>query len=68
MAPACGAPILVTTGNSQPCAVKAMIGGMGNEPAGFGGLLRRFRIAAGLSQEALAERAGLSMDAIAALE
>ena len=37
-------------------------------PAGFGTLLRRFRVAAGLSQEALAERAGLSADAIAALE
>jgi predicted ATPase/DNA-binding XRE family transcriptional regulator len=34
----------------------------------FGGLLRRFRLAAGFSQEALAERAGLSADAIAALE
>ena len=37
-------------------------------PAGFGALLRRFRVTAGLSQEALAERAGLSADAIAALE
>ncbi len=37
-------------------------------PAGFGALLRRFRVMAGLSQEALAERAGLSADAIAALE
>ena len=37
-------------------------------PAGFGTLLRRFRVAAGLSQEALAEQAGLSADAIAALE
>ncbi|MEV4262088.1 tetratricopeptide repeat protein [Kribbella sp. NPDC049584] len=36
--------------------------------AGFGGLLRRHRREAGLSQEALAERAGLSVDAIAALE
>jgi predicted ATPase/transcriptional regulator with XRE-family HTH domain len=35
---------------------------------GFGGLLRRFRIAAGYSQEALAERAGLSVDGVAALE
>jgi transcriptional regulator with XRE-family HTH domain len=35
---------------------------------GFGGLLRRLRIAAGYSQEALAERAGLSADAVAALE
>jgi len=42
---------------------------MGDEPpSGFGSLLRRFRVTAGLSQEALAERAGLSTDAIAALE
>jgi predicted ATPase/DNA-binding XRE family transcriptional regulator len=34
----------------------------------FGGLLRRFRLAAGLSQEGLADRAGLSADAVAALE
>ncbi|TDC14665.1 ATP-binding protein [Kribbella albertanoniae] len=36
--------------------------------AGFGGLLRRHRRDAGLSQEGLAELAGLSVDAIAALE
>ncbi|MEV6268475.1 tetratricopeptide repeat protein [Kribbella sp. NPDC051936] len=36
--------------------------------AGFGGLLRRHRREAGLSQEKLAELAGLSVDAIAALE
>src|SRR5436305_4391258 len=34
----------------------------------FGALLRRYRRAASLSQEALAERAGLSMAAISALE
>jgi transcriptional regulator with XRE-family HTH domain len=34
----------------------------------FGSLLRGARVAAGLSQEALAERAGLSSDAVAALE
>ncbi|MGH3098206.1 MAG: ATP-binding protein [Streptosporangiales bacterium] len=34
----------------------------------FGELLRRFRLAAGLSQQALGERSGLSVDAIAALE
>ena len=39
-----------------------------NEPDSFGGLLRRARVAAGLSQEALAGRAGLSVDGIAALE
>ena len=37
-------------------------------PPTFGVLLRRARWAAGLSQEALAERAGLSVDAISALE
>ena len=42
-----------------------MLHGPGAE---FGGLLRRFRLAAGFSQEALAERAGLSADAVAALE
>ena len=35
---------------------------------GFGPLLRRLRAAAGFSQAALAERAGLSVDAVAALE
>ena len=34
----------------------------------FGEQLRRFRVAAGLSQEALAERSGLSVQAIGALE
>ena len=34
----------------------------------FGERLRRLRVAAGLSQEALAERAGLSVQAIGALE
>jgi predicted ATPase/DNA-binding XRE family transcriptional regulator len=55
----------------------AMISGVGNSRGdapgaaartGFGAALRRFRLAAGLSQEALAERSGLSADAIAALE
>ena len=39
-----------------------------DESDGFGGLLRRARVAAGLSQQALAERAGLSVDGVAALE
>jgi class 3 adenylate cyclase len=34
----------------------------------FGALLKRYRVAAGLTQEALAERAGLSADAISTLE
>src|SRR5947209_16430817 len=37
-------------------------------PPTFGELLRRHRVAAGLSQEALAERTGLSVDAIGLLE
>ena len=37
-------------------------------PPQFGELLRQFRLTATLSQEALAERAGLSVDAIRALE
>ena len=36
--------------------------------ADFGALLRRYRLAAGLTQEALAERAGVSLDGISALE
>ena len=38
------------------------------EGAAFGALLKRHRLAASLSQEALAERAGLSANAVAALE
>ena len=37
-------------------------------PGSFGALLRRYRIAAGLTQEALADRAGLSVRGIADLE
>jgi transcriptional regulator with XRE-family HTH domain len=37
-------------------------------PQGFGELLRRYRVAAGLSQEALAERSGLSPHGISDLE
>lgn len=37
-------------------------------PEAFGQLLRRYRVAAGLSQEALAERAGLSAHGISDLE
>ena len=39
-----------------------------SETETFGVLLRRYRLAASLSQEALGERAGLSANAIAALE
>ena len=42
---------------------------MDTTPQGrFGTLLKRYRIAAGLAQEALAERAGLSAEAVSALE
>ncbi len=37
-------------------------------PRSFGDLLRRYRVAAGLTQEELAERAGLSRRAVGALE
>src|SRR5438874_10161880 len=37
-------------------------------PAPFGGLLRRLRLRAALTQEELAERSGLSVEAISALE
>jgi tetratricopeptide (TPR) repeat protein/transcriptional regulator with XRE-family HTH domain len=40
----------------------------GREQPGFGALLKRYRLAAGLSQEALAERARLSARAISAYE
>lgn len=43
------------------------MGAMGDRQA-FGALLRRYRHAVGLSQEALAERAGLTAQAISALE
>jgi transcriptional regulator with XRE-family HTH domain len=39
-----------------------------NEPQAFGALLRRHRVAAGLTQERLAERAGLSVRGLADLE
>ena len=38
------------------------------EPVAFGPLLRRARLAAGLTQDALAERAGLSVRGVQALE
>jgi transcriptional regulator with XRE-family HTH domain len=38
------------------------------DDATFGDLLRQFRLAAGLTQEALAERAGVSSDAVSTLE
>jgi transcriptional regulator with XRE-family HTH domain len=41
---------------------------MSADPVSFGDLLRRLRSAAGLSQEALAERAGLSRNGISDLE
>src|SRR5215831_17125191 len=45
------------------------IGTMGSaQPSNFGELLRRFRLAAGLTQEELAERAGLSARGVQDLE
>lgn len=41
---------------------------MPTEPSAFGALLRRLRLAANLTQEELAERAGVSPNAIGALE
>lgn len=41
---------------------------MATEPTPFAALLRRFRLAAALSQEGLAERARMSPSAISALE
>jgi transcriptional regulator with XRE-family HTH domain len=41
---------------------------VGSDIGAFGPLLRQYRLAAGLSQQMLAERADLSVDAIAALE
>ena len=38
------------------------------EGQGFSALLRRYRVAVGISQEALAERAGLSAQAVSAIE
>ena len=43
-------------------------GGRVNISSGFGALLRRHRLAAGLSQQSLAERARMSVDGISALE
>ena len=43
-------------------------GGAGAAPTGFGGRLRRLREAAGLSQEELAGRAGLTAKAVSMLE
>jgi transcriptional regulator with XRE-family HTH domain len=39
-----------------------------SQPRAFGELLKRYRLAAGLSQERLAERAGLSERAVSDLE
>ena len=45
-----------------------MLSDQGSSTADFGDLLLRYRLAAGLSREALAERAGLSATGIGALE
>jgi predicted ATPase/DNA-binding XRE family transcriptional regulator len=46
----------------------ARTNGMTTDTSSFGALLRRYRLSANFSQQALAERANLSVDAIAALE
>jgi len=43
-------------------------GGRPRQESGFGAVLRRYRVAAGLTQEALAERAGLGAATLKALE
>ena len=45
-----------------------MRGGMSRQGSGFGDILRRYRVAAGLTQEALAERAAMSARGISDLE
>jgi transcriptional regulator with XRE-family HTH domain len=42
--------------------------GAANRPRGFGDLLRQYRLASGLTQEALAEQAGLSVRGLSDLE
>src|SRR5262245_57355337 len=44
------------------------VAGDGGRPPTFAALLRRHRLAVGLSQEALAERAGLSLRGVSDLE
>src|SRR5262249_29220224 len=51
----------------SPCRVRGHAMAT-TEPAPFGALLLRFRAAAGFTQEQLAARAGLSPNAVAALE
>jgi predicted ATPase/transcriptional regulator with XRE-family HTH domain len=51
-------------GEKQP----AIVSTQAREHGGFGGVLRHYRLAAGLTQEALAERAGLSPRTIQHLE
>ena len=45
-----------------------MRGGVARQGSGFGDILRRYRVAAGLTQEALAERAAMSARGISDLE
>ncbi len=45
-----------------------MRGGVARQGSGFGDILRRYRVAAGLTQEALAERAAMSARGISGLE
>jgi transcriptional regulator with XRE-family HTH domain len=54
--------------NAQSGATEVRWDRVTGEPAAFGELVRRVRIAAKLSQEALAERTGLSVRAISDIE
>src|SRR5207302_8776865 len=56
---------------SRSCYSRAptlVVGATSDEPVGFGDVLRRYRVAAGLTQEALADRAALSPRGISDLE
>src|SRR3954453_972094 len=61
--------MIATTPREDPIALRSEFAeAPDNAALGFGALLRHYRLESGLSQEALAERAGLSMAAISALE
>src|SRR5260370_11038948 len=64
---------MLARGTARRCRLakeweKSMGAGGNSEPQVFGALLRRYRVAAGLTQEALAEQAGLSVRGLSDLE